>query len=537
MRYKLLSGLILVLHAPVHAQVDRIIQPWNTNRGPGMAVAVLHQDEILHHEGHGMANLEHEIPISSTSVFDVASVSKQFCAFAIAMLVDEGSVSLDEDIRTYLPELPDFGHVVTVRHLIYHTSGLRDWPGMLALSGRSMEDVISMKEILHFVKRQQTLNFTPGTQYSYSNTGYNLLALLIERISGQSFRSFMNDEIFVPLGMTQTYFQDDHEEILPGRVTSYAMQSGNLRRIGNSLMAVGSSSLHTTTGDLLKWVQNLDDRILGSVAVHSLMGRQGQLGDSMAIPYGFGLIHGTYRGLDTVTHSGEWAGFRSAILRIPDHRFAVIVLGNDASLNASVMAERIAEYYLEAFMDPLPEPFFPALREAFLPGDYEGIYDFGGSHLIHLTAEENTLFAQLPPAESIPVQLLGTDSLGIPALGITLTFTRNSHGQQVTKASSGVRTAVRLPLLKKTDMSSFEGCYKSEELDTSYIIQVQDDMITATGPRGKKIALRKATPSVFTSNLWYMPVIRFYASSDAKTVTRFETSSPRNWQVVFKKGC
>ena len=392
-----------------------------------------------------------------------------------------------------------------------------------------------MEEILHFVKHQRTLNFIPGTEHSYSNTGYNILALLIEHISGQSFRSFMNDEIFAPLEMTRTHFQDDHEEIITGRVTGYTSQSGELRRVGNGLMAVGSSSLHTTTEDLLKWVQNFEDRKLASTSVYSMMNMQGQLDDGTAIPYGFGLIQGIYRGLKTVSHSGGWGGFRAVILRIPDHQFTVIVLGNHASLNASVIAERIAEHYLGAFMSPLSEPTTPSEGE-FLPSDYEGIYDFGKAHVVRLTAGKTSLFAHLPPSTKMPVQSLGTDSLRVPAFDLTLTFVRDSLGQ-VTRAFSQGREAVRSPLPKKASLSSFEGCYKSEELEVSYSIHAQDGLLTVTGPRGKNFVLKKATANVFTSDLWFMPVIRFYVDPNIQTAIRLEANSPRNQKVIFKKDC
>jgi len=457
MKCNLFIGLNLILCALAHAQTDSIFEAWDTDNMPGIAVAVQYRGEVVHHRGYGMATLEHKIPITSHSVFDIASVSKQFCAFAIAMLAEKEKLALDDDIRTYLPEIPDFGHIITVRHLIYHTSGLRDWPEMLALSGRTMEDVISMEEILHFVLHQKTLNFIPGTQYRYSNTGYNLLALIIERISGQSFREFMNDNVFIPLGMTKTHFQDDHTEIVPGRVASYRSQFGKLERIGNGLMAVGSSSLHTTSEDLLKWMQNFDDQNLGSSAVHAMMNMQGQLSDGTIIPYGFGLIHGSYRGLRTISHSGEWAGFRAIILQIPDYQFAMTILGNHASLNVSHLAKQVVLNYLESYMSPLSE--IPVNeRNEFMPEEYEGVYDFGRAKVIQLIARDNSLFAHLPPDTERPVQSMGADSLMIPGLNLTLTFARDSLSK-VTHAFTRNIEAVRFHLPKEMNLSPYEGCY------------------------------------------------------------------------------
>ncbi len=532
---RVLICLFLAVQTPAYAQVDKLFRAWDTDESPGAAVAVLYRGAVLHHEGYGMANVEHSIPITSTSVFDVASVSKQFCAFAIALLVDEGRIALDDDIRTHMPELPDFGHTITLRHLLHHTSGLRDWPGMLAMAGRNMEDVISMEEITAFVENQRTLNFVPGTQYSYSNTGYTVLALLIERLSGQSFRTFTEERIFAPLDMTRTHFQDDHEEIIPGRVISYTSQFGRIRQIGNGLMALGSSSLHTTTEDLLKWVQNFEDQKLGSPAVHAMMSSQGQLNDGSKISYGFGLVRGTYRGLTTISHSGGWAGFRTVILRIPDHEFTAIVLSNSAIMNAPTMAQRVAEHYLDAFMSPPIPP--PVTADDSLPlSDYEGVYDFGKAAVLQLISRGESLSAHWPPTPPVPVQPIGVDSLRIPALNLTLTFTRDSSGS-ITNASTQGLNAERLSPSGDTSLSRYEGCYTSEELGVSWSVSAQDTVLVASDPRGKNLTFTKTVDHVFVGDTWFVPVIRMETDMTTGTATHFEANNARSLHVRFIKGC
>ena len=532
---RVLICLFLIVQTPAYAQVDKLFRAWDTNESPGAAVAVLYRGAVLHHEGYGMANLEHGIPITSTSVFDVASVSKQFCAFAIALLVDEGRIALDDDIRTHMPELPDFGHTITLRHLLHHTSGLRDWPGMLAMTGRNMEDVISMEEITAFIKHQRTLNFVPGTQYSYSNTGYTILALLIERLSGQSFRTFTEERIFAPLDMTQTHFQDDHEEIVPQRVVSYSSQLGEIHRIGNGLMALGSSSLHTSTEDLLKWVQNFEDQKIGSPAVHAMMNSQGQLNDGTEIPYGFGLVRGTYRGLNTISHTGGWAGFRTVILRIPDHEFTAIVLSNSAIMNASTMAQRVTEHYLDAFMSPPVPP--PVTADDVPPlSDYTGVYDFGKASVLKLTPTGKSLLAHWPPTPPVPVQSIGVDSLHVPALNLTITFTRDSSGSVVNASTRGLNAA-RLQPTEDTGLSMYEGCYTSEELGVSYSVKALDTVLVASDPRGKKLSFTKTVDHVFVGDTWFAPVIRMETDKTTRAVTHFEANNARSLHVRFVKGC
>jgi len=535
MKVQLLIFLCFMVHVPVHAQIEDLFSPWNHDHSPGVAVAVQYQGDILFHDGFGMANLEHRIPIKSTSVFDLASLSKQFTAFAISMLIEEESISLNDDIRTYLPEFPDFGHTITIEHLLYHTSGLRDWPQLLELSGRNMQDVISMGEIFSLITHQKDLNFTPGTQYLYSNTGYNLLAMIIEHVSGQSFRSYMEDHIFEPLQMAHTHVQDDHEEVVFSRVTSYQPLANSYFRLGNGLMGLGSSSVHSTTEDLLRWVEHLENQTLGSPDVVALMNQQGILEDGVPIAYGFGLVHGNYRGLKTISHSGAWAGFRTALLHFPDHEYTVIILGNDASMNATDLAYQVAEFHLGVFMSSESNSTVPSGH--FTPDDYAGIYDFSPSLLLQLTIEDSSLIAILPPHSGAPVEVTGKDSLSIDILDEPILFTRDSTGT-VTHASTHNFESERSPFSKEIPPPAIlEGCYMSQELATSYIIEIQDDTLVATGPRGQQHTLKRAFETVYTSNSWTMPVVRFFQDPPSQTISHLEINSPRNYNVRFERGC
>jgi CubicO group peptidase (beta-lactamase class C family) len=254
------------------ARVDSIFAQHSTGLTPGVAVAVVRNGAVILSKGYGHANLEHRIPITGTSVFDVASVSKQFAGLAIAMLVEQRKVALTDDIRKHIPELQDFGRTITVNHLVHHTSGIRDWPGTLALSGWRFDDVISFEQILTMAYNQRTLNFDPGAEYMYSNTGYNLLAELVRRVTGKSFRAWTDENLFTPLGMTRSHFRDDHTEIFPDRVLGYSRgEGGPFRATSNNLTALGSSSLFTTAEDLAKWLANFDDARVGGGKAMSRM--------------------------------------------------------------------------------------------------------------------------------------------------------------------------------------------------------------------------------------------------------------------------
>jgi CubicO group peptidase (beta-lactamase class C family) len=340
-------------------EVDALFERWHRPDSPGAAVLVIHDGRVVHRAGYGMASLEHGVPIRPHTVFDIASISKQFAAWAVAVLDVRGALSLDDDVRTHIPELPDFGHTITLRHLVHHTGGLRDWPGTLGMAGWSYEDVLSFDQILRMAFHQRDLNFPPGDAYAYSNTGYNLLAEVVARTGETSLREWMERELFRPLGMERTHFHDDHTEVVQGRAESYRPGPEEAwRRVTNNLTALGSSSLFTTVEDLARWVAYLHDPEphlaggVGAPGVVERMHQRGVLNDGDTIGYAFGQNQGRYRGLRMATHGGSWAGFRTVLQRFPDQDFAVIILANTANMSPSALAREIAELYLEKEMAP-----------------------------------------------------------------------------------------------------------------------------------------------------------------------------------------
>ncbi len=337
------------------AEVDRLFDGWHRPDAPGGAVLVTLGGEVVLARGYGMANLEQGVPIRPSSVFDIASVSKQFAVFALALLEADGLLGWDDPVHRHLPELPDFGHEITLRHLVHHTSGIRDWPGTLAMAGWDFQDVMSFDQILRMAFRQTELNAPPGEEYNYSNTGYNLLAEVVARVSGQSFRAFTDERIFRPLGMTRTHFHDDHTEVVRDRADSYRPAPGGApgyRNVVNSLTALGSSSLFTTVEDLGRWIANFEGQKVGDARVFARMHERGILNDGDTIAYAGGQNHGRFRGSARWSHTGSWAGYRTVLLRHPDEGFAVVVLANRADANPTALANRITELYLGEGLDP-----------------------------------------------------------------------------------------------------------------------------------------------------------------------------------------
>jgi CubicO group peptidase (beta-lactamase class C family) len=439
--------------ASLAREVDALFQRWHRPDSPGAAVLVVRDGKVVHLRGYGMANLEHGVPMAPSTVLDVASVSKQFGAMAVALLEADGWIGLDDPVRRHLPELPEWGDRITLRHLVHHTSGLRDWPGTLGIGGWDFQDVISFSQILRMAERQEDLNFPPGSDYAYSNTGYNLLAEVVARVTGQSFREWTEERMFRPLGMTRTHFHDDHTEVIRDRADSYAPRpEGGYRRVTNNLTALGSSSLHTTVEDLARWIANFDDPVVGDPSVIARVHERGVLGGGDTITYAFGQVVESYRGLPRVSHGGSWAGFRSVLHRYPGRGFAVAILGNTAEMVPSRLAEEIADLYLAEHLGLPPEEqsAAPAGRpsgtgeDPWAPGvadlaEYEGRYE--GRELdtwYHLQVRGGVLVARHFRTGDRPLNPWGPDRFEAPGLG-EVRFLRDEVGRVIGFTANSVR--------------------------------------------------------------------------------------------------
>ena len=324
-------------------RVDSLFAQYTRGTSPGVAVAIIRDGRVFFEKGYGFADIEHRVPMSPSTVFDIASVSKQFTGLAVSMLIDQGRIAVADTIRKYLPEMYAFNPPITVYNLLHHTSGLRDWPGMLTFAGWNPGDVISFEHILTFARNQHTLNFTPGAEYTYSNTNYNLLAEIVARVSGKSFRAFTDSAIFRPLGMMSTHFRNDLGEIFPNRSYSYTRAPDSTwRLVPNQLMAQGSSSLFSTADDLAKWLINFGTRAVGGTKAIDRMLEKGKLNDGKSIDYGFGVTTIAPNGVPVITHNGGWAGYSTFVAFYPKTRDGVVLLAN-TPLNPDVTGYTLAK--------------------------------------------------------------------------------------------------------------------------------------------------------------------------------------------------
>ncbi len=332
-------------------QIDRLFATYDWTGSPGCAVAVLHRGELVYERAYGYAHLEWDAPITPATVFHVASVSKQFTALAVVLLAEEGKLSLDDDVRKHVPELPDYGTIVTVRHLLQHSSGLPDVWELGGLAGWRPGDLVTEQDVLDLAARQKTLDFPPGEQFVYGNTGYTLAALIVRRVSGQSLRDYTEARVFKPLGMKNTQFRDNLRTVVKNRASAYVQRSGRFEIADPTFEAMGSTGLLSTVGDLAVWDRNFYERRVGKSALDRLLtpailnsGEEARYG--IGLGYGLGLVIGDYRGLTTVSHAGSDAGFRAEYLQFPKQQFSVIVLSNLHALQPYFLARAVADVCL-----------------------------------------------------------------------------------------------------------------------------------------------------------------------------------------------
>ncbi len=328
-------------------KVDALFAEWDKTSSPGCALGVIEDGEFIYRRGYGMANLEHGVPIRSSSVFYIASTSKQFVAASIILAAEQGHLSLDDDIRLHVPELPDYGDKITIRHLLNHTSGLRDYLTLWALAGEEFANIHEQEEAVALIARQKRLNFKPGSEYLYSNSGFFLLAVILERATGKTLREFAHENIFAPLGMTHSHFHDDHTHISQDRaIGHFKRDDGTIGMYVSNFDLVGSGGLHTSIDDLLNWDRNFYENRLGRGSLLKELHRQGILTNGDTIDYASGLSIGKYRGFATVSHGGSAQGYRTELLRFPDERLSVIVLCNLGEISPTGLARDVADIFL-----------------------------------------------------------------------------------------------------------------------------------------------------------------------------------------------
>ena len=332
-------------------QVDELFAEWDGETSPGGVVGIFMDGRIIYSKGYGVANLDYDIPITPQSVLRIGSISKQFIAMCIAILAEQGKLSFDDDIRTYLPEMPDYGNQITIRHLLHHTSGIREYLALVNLIGKPEGSVFgyTTRELVELLSRQQKLNFEPGSQFSYTNSGYFLLAEIVTRVSGMKASAFAQENIFEPLSMTQTRFYDDPNAIIRNQAFGYSpKRDGGYRLDILRSDVIGDLGVITTVEDFLHWDNNFYENKLGAGTKNliTMMFTRGRTSSGEDLSYALGLEFDSYRGLKTMGHGGSAVGYVAEFLQFPEQRFSVVILSNLSSFRPGRIARQVADLYL-----------------------------------------------------------------------------------------------------------------------------------------------------------------------------------------------
>ena len=498
------------LRDPAPAQIDSVFSRFASAESPGCIVGVTRAGRMVYQKGYGMSDLERSVPITPASIFHVASISKQFTAAAIMLLEQQGKLSIDDEVRKYVPELPDYGRKITLRHLLNHTSGLRDQWTLLGIAGWREDDLITEDDVMWAVTRQKALNFEPGSEYLYSNTGFTLLAVIVKRVSGQSLREFADANIFKPLGMTHTHFHDDHTMLVKNRTSAYQPRQGGGYRVSIPVFdTYGATSLFTTVEDLLKWEQNFADARVGGAELLARMQQPAKLSNGEEISYALGLTVAKRRGVREVGHSGADAGYRADVVRYPDQQLAVAALCNVSDANPGVLTRRVADLYLGGALAPAP-----VARQAggvtLTPAQLEanaGLYRRSETgELLRLEVRNGKLVvAGGGTTELIP---LAENRFSVPAQDAEALFAATSSGRELrVRPTSGpervyARTTAFAP--SAVDLKAFEGEYYSDELETTVRITATDSGLALVGRRPGTLNLRPAFTDAFRGGFGVM---------------------------------
>lgn len=461
------------------AAIDRLMRQAVRSDGPGAALVVVKDGATVFQGAYGLASVEHNVAISADTVFHIASCSKQFVAMAIALLIADQRLRLDDDVRTFVPELPEYGAKIEVQNLLHHTSGIRDQWGVMAVAGWGDGDIVTQDQTVRVICRQKDLNFRPGTAFDYSNSGYTLLAAIVERITGQTLRAFTQARMLGPLGMARSFWHDDVQEVIPNRAMSYTVENGRVRFLPCNLAALGATGMNTTVADLARWDAAFRGGSIFSAEVLAMATTPRPLDGGGANNYCFGLISGSYRDLPTIAHAGADAGFRSHIVRFPTASFSVILLCNNNTIDFAGLPFAIADLMLaDQFKQPAPhrpsaadapadapDPT-PAEAQRFI-GNYAGP-DGRVVSVIWLDGKltftgDIATFAMRPMGEG---RFRGAE---VP---LTLAFTGTGDAARMTElriryADNDIR-ATRLPDIAYTadELNEMAGSYRSPEVDT-----------------------------------------------------------------------
>ena len=514
-------------------RIDGVFADFNAST-PGCAFALVDHGRTVYERGYGLASVEHGVAIDPHhTVFDIGSLSKQFTAASILLLAHDGKLSLDDDIRTYVPELPDYGATVTLRQLLHHTGGISDYLELLDMDGINLEDVATGDDALSALSRKKTLDFRPGSEFSYSNSGYFLLSLVVKRVSGKPFSAYAKTNIFDPLGMSDTSVLGDHTRIIAHRATPYDTdEPGKFRLSPSNWEQTGDGGVQSTVDDLVRWDVNFRDPRVGGPWLVDALQIHGVLQDGSTIAYANGVFVDHYRGLRTVSHRGVWVGFRAAALRFPDQQVSEMALCNAGNANPEQRLLAVADIYLADLLHPQPA----RQRMTLSPQQYAGTYaNLDKGKLRIFSVKDGRLYYVDGSGAEVELGYIGNNAFqAVADARLQIRFVSTKAGaRRVEIKPAGLQPLVFSEVTaakpSSAELHAYEGHYTSPDLRSRWTVQVADGTLTIRGERGPAIPLEPAfNDAFFVSNVLF----RFERGSD-HAVTGFTLARDRVRKLVF----
>lgn len=543
-----------------NAAVDAIFADLTKQGSPGCALGVYRDGKIAYAKGYGLADIEGGVPIAPQSVFDIGSTSKQFTASSILLLEKQHKLRLDDDIHTYIPELPDYGHKITILHLLNHTSGVRDYLSLFSLAGVNLDGVTTDDDGLAIIARQKALNFPPGSDFLYSNSGFFLLSVIVKRVSGKTLREFAVENIFQALGMTHTTYRDDHTMLIPNRALAYALgEKGSYKLRVSYFEQLGDGAVHTSVEDLQKWDENFYSAQLGGKDFLGEIQEQGKLSSGKTLEYAKGLVIGEHRGLHTVRHGGAWGGYRAELLRFPEQHFSVACLCNVGNANPERRANEVAEIYLGGIMKPkesVAAGSVPNTPSGVSLSDEQlrplvGTYRNSAKGTIARTSiKEGKLhlgiygqsvgLRAVNATEFVPVTILVDAKINFeaPASGKSRLMKISGEGPL-----AGTFEAIAPSTPSAADLAVYAGSYASDELGVVYRLVVTDGKLRLAAisdiagfPRAASLPLTELQPTIADGfELNSTPVTLQFSRGVGGTVTGFTLDAGRTRGMLFTR--
>ena len=528
------------------AQLDALFEEWNSTHTPGGVAGILYKGKLVYARAYGMASLEYDVPNTTETVFNIASVTKQITAFSLLLLEQQGKLSIDDEVRKYLPEVPDFGTPITIRHLLTHTSGLRNFQSILSMAGWRTGDAMTNQDLLKFIAKQNELNFPVGSEYLYCNTGFNLATAIVERITGEEYQTWTRQHIFEPLGMDHTSYRENMERIHKHTATSYqgSPQEG-FAQPRKYWTYMGNGNVYTTLSDLAKWMHNLHTGELGGPKVLNRLQERGILTNGDTLSYALGIGVGSYRGLRTLQHGGSVGGYRSSFVYYPTEQTGMIVLSNFSSANPGGKTRSMADIFLAPhFPDPKPQPR-PSLKiertaveispdiyqelagtywinegytlTIFQQGD-QWLAEAGGNTFTLQAASDTTFFAK-----EVPYSMFARRTPGKSVERITLFAPNREYGQRTDPT-------INTP----ENLQAFVGAYYSPELETYYHVYLKEGKLMVHHTRHDDFPLTLLDAETLVGDAWFFSNVSVERDRKGK-VSGLRVSNGRVRNLWFEK--